>query len=502
MAEAVVRRGTLVRSAFVLRSDNMGRRVVSGASFQFLGIALRTLITLSSVAVLARLLSPADFGYLAMATVVTEFAALFNNFGFANVLIQKRAINRLHMDTVFWATASVGAVLGSGVFVASFFADWLFGNGQIGALLRVMCLTFLLGGLTSVPSVVLARLMHFRTQFLIEILGNAGGATVAIMFAFEGFGVWSLIAGALAGTLISACASFVAVPFMPRLRFDGSHLTSTWRTSGSYFGNGLLYYVHMNLDLMLIGRHLGATSLGYYQNARSLTDEIRGRIAIPLQRVLFPAFSAIQTDRDRFQDMVLRSGRLLAAIVIPIGFGVSATSKELVPVLYGDKWLVMIPIMGMFGISAALKAATAIASPVFYANDRVGLALRYNVIGTALMVAGVVVTLQHGINAVAAAVAVTSFYSLVPYRAGLMLIGINFRQMLQMLGLPALAAMLMWLAIAVVRPFSSGLLSHVSALLAFHVVAGALVYTVTLHLLSRQYFRDFKDLFRKLLRKS
>lgn len=498
----MARRGTLVQSSFVLRSDNLGHRVVSGAGFQFLGIALRTFITLGSVSILARVLSPADFGYVAMATVVTEFAALFNNFGFANVLIQRRAINRLHLDTVFWASAFLGAVLALAVFIASFFAVWLFSDPKIAGLLRVLSSTFLLGGLANVPSVVLIRLMRFRAQFMIRALSTAGAAVAAVAFALAGFGVWSLVLGPWFGTLIVVVASYVCVPYKPRMRFSASHLTSTWRTSGSYFGGGLLYYVNMNVDLLLIGRQLGATSLGFYQNARSLTDEIRGRIAMPLQAVLFPAFSTLQDDRTRFRELVFRSGRVLAAVVIPIGFGVSATASELVPVLYGEKWLSMIPVMTMFGISAAVKAGTAIASPVFNANDRVALSLKYNVLGTILMVSGVLLTLEHGVDAVATAVAVTSLYSLVTFRVGMKLVGMTWHQTLQMLVPPFAAATVMWLTIATVRVFSSALTSHAAFLLAIHVVIGALVYALTLHLLSRHYYQDFKELFRKLLRKS
>lgn len=95
------RRDTIVRRAFVLDSRQLGGRVVIGAGFKFAGIALRTLITFGSLAVLARLLEPADFGYVAMATVVTEFAALFSTFGMTNVLTQRQVINRLQIDTVF-----------------------------------------------------------------------------------------------------------------------------------------------------------------------------------------------------------------------------------------------------------------------------------------------------------------------------------------------------------------------------------------------------------------
>lgn len=489
---------TLVRSAFVLDTDRLNERVISGAGFQFLGIALRTLITIGSTAVLARLLQPADFGYLAMATVVTEFAALFSNFGFANVLIQRQRITRLQLETVFWASVALGALLAAAVFVASFFAGWLFDDPRVGELLRVLCLSFPVSGLAAYAWVVLARLMRFRTDFWIQITANATRAATAVALAYAGAGVWSLVAGALTGVAITVALSFVAVPFWPRLRMNRAFLASIWKTSGGYFGNGFLYYVAMNVDLVLIGRSLGAAPLGFYQNARSLTDEIRARIAMPIQHVLFPAFSALQQDLLRFQQLVMRSGRLLAAVVVPIGFGVSANATELVLVLYGEQWRAMIPVMAMFGLSAAMRASTAIASPLFNATNRVGLALKYNIAFTVLHVSGVALSMRHGIEAVATMVAVLTLFALLTFRVGIGLIGLNSRHMAQVLLPPALASGVMWLATAALHSVSSAWTQRPGLLLTLHVAAGAAVYLLTLHLLSRQYLRDMGELVGRL----
>lgn len=484
-------RRTLVQRSFTLRAHGMGQRVAAGAGFQFMGIGLRTVLTIGSTAILARLLTPTDFGYVAMATVVTELAALFGAFGFTNVLIQRRVINRLQLDTVFWATLAINTALAVAVFALSFAAGWLFSDAQVGPLLRVLCLSFIFSGLTAVPWVVLSRQMRFRTEFWINIASVAIRIAAAVACAMAGLGVWSLVIGGLVGTLAHAVLNFARVPYLPRWRFHWPLLTSTWRTSSSYFGNTALYYLNTNLDLLLIGRQLGAAPLGFYQNARSLTDEIRARIAMPIQHVLFPAFSALQADRERFQQLVLRAGRLLAAVVVPIGVGVSANAPELVLVLYGEKWRPMIPVMAMFGLAAALRASTAIGSPLFNANNRVGLAFRYNVIATVLLIGGVLVAMPYGIGAVAAAVAVTSLYSVVVLRAAFGLIGLGFRHVLAVLGAPAVASCAMWLFTLGLRQLHWHALP--GALLLVHVLAGATVYLVALHLLSRQYLQDFRQ---------
>lgn len=494
-------RRNLVRDAFSLRTHQLGRRVISGAGFQFLSIALRTIITIASTAILARLLMPSDFGHVSMATVVTELAALFANFGLTQILIQRKRITRLQMDTVFWASLALGTILALIVFGSSFFASLLFDDEKVGELLRVLCLTFVLGGLTAVPWVVQMRLMRFRTEFWIQITTVITRTFVAIACAYQGMGAWSLVAGALTGSLMGVILGFIVVPYRPRLRFHGTFLKATWRTSGSYFGGGMLFYANMNLDLILIGRQLGAESLGYYQNARSLTDEIRGRIAIPLQHVLFPAFSSVQNDQARMQEMLLRSGRILSAVVIPIGIGVAALAPEIVPVLFGEKWLPMIPILGMLGISAAVRASTAIASPVINAHNQVARALRYQIVSTALLVTGIIVALPYGLIAVAAAQAIVVFYSLVPFSFALRLVGLGLPAMWHILGPPAVASIAAAIAIAIVRPVASDWINHPGGLLMLHAALSAPLYLLILHLQSKQYFSDFRSLVALLTRR-
>jgi len=490
---------TLVQRAFRLNSTGLGGRVVRGAAYQFLGMAVRTGTTIGSLAILARLLEPADFGYVAMAAVITDFAALFASFGFANVLIQRTVLVRIHLDTIFWASAALGAVLSVAILVASFFAGLLYEEPLVGSLLRILGVTFFIGGLSTVPWAILSRLMFFRAQFWVQSLSKIGGAVFAVLLAWQDAGVWSLVWGGVVGQVLNVAISFAMVPYKPRWRFSGRYLRSIAATSGSYFGGGLIYYLQMNLDLLLVGRYLGAAPLGLYQNARSLTDEIRARIAIPLQHVLFPAFSSLQADPERFRSAVLRSARLLAAAVIPIGFGVSATAPELVRTLYGDQWLEMIPVMTMFGLTAACRASTAIAAPLFNAKDRVALGLRYGMVGTVLSFVALLLTVSRGIDVVAAGLALTSLYSLVVMHAAFRLIGMTLADLSRVLVVPVGSALVMWWAIAESRGFLLSL-SAGSPLLPFflEVALGSVVYSVCLAMVSQAYLGEVRSLLRGL----
>ncbi len=485
---------TIVQRSFSPLRGNLGHRVVGGAGFTMLGIVIRTLLTIGSMSILARLLTPADFGHVAMATVVMQLAGLFASFGFGSILIQRSRIGRIDLDTTFWASLGLGVLLSLAVFALSFFSGLFFAEPVSGDLLKVMCLAFLLEGVTVVPNSIMARMMMFREEFYVRLVTLLFSSGSAILFAWQGFGVWSLVLSALVGGVAQWLAFQWYVRYLPRLRFSLEFFRATWRINGSYFGNGLLFFLNMNADIALVGRMLGAVSLGYYQNARSLTDEIRARIAIPLQRVLFPAFSMLKEDPGRLQDAVMRSARLLALVVVPVGCGVAVVAEELVAVLYGDQWLPMIPILQVISIGSALRAATAISTSIFNSMNQVGLSFRLNLVATTMLLGALLIGSQWGLMGVAIGQLVAALFSVALLWMAFALIGLRMRHLLQVLGVPGLAAAVMY-----------GIVYHVRLSLPAHdlsvflqlpalVLTGAAAYALSVSLISRAHLRDLRDL--------
>ncbi len=466
-----------------------------------MGIGLRTAITIGSMAVLARLLTPADFGHIAMATVITELAAVFANFGFGAILVQRLRISRIQIDTMHWSALALGLILTTLVFALSFFAALFFEDEQVGPLLRVLCLAFILEELTMVPRSLLARRMQFKFDFYVQSGMLIARASVSILMALGGWGVWSLVGGALVGSLVQAIAYQALTRYWPRFKFSAVFLRSTWRTNGGYFGNGILFYINANLDFLLIGKTLGATLLGQYQNARSLTDEIRARMVQPVQRVLFPAFSAIQNDPARFQDGILRSGRLLALAFIPVGFGIAAVAPELVRVLYGAQWLPMIPVLQVISIATGLSAPTYIGSPIFNATNRVELSFKLYLISTIIAAVFMLVGSYWGLMGVSWSRLAIAAVGLVFFRIALGLVNMNVTHLWQIMGGPTIAAGLMWGLIGIVRhPLNDWTADQVIQL-PLLVGFGVIAYVAASLVLSRAHVRDAIDAASKLRRR-
>ncbi|MFZ4288417.1 lipopolysaccharide biosynthesis protein [Variovorax sp. HJSM1_2] len=487
------RRASLVRRAFFPSSNNLSQRVVHGAAFTFLGIAIRSGVTIGSMAVLARLLTPADFGHIAMATLVTELAALFSNFGFGSILIQRARLSRLQIDTMFWAALLLGVMLSVVVFGLSFVSQLVFDNALVGELLRALCIVFIFEELTVVPRSLLARLMLFRADFAVQAIMILLRAGVSVLFAMQGAGVWSLVAGSIAGAVAQSVLYLIVGGYWPRLRFNAAFLRETWHTNSSYFGNGLLFYLNSNLDLMLIGRALGASSLGIYQNARSLTQEINTRMAQPLQRVLFPAFAQVQNEPERFRDGIARSGRLLTFALAPVGFGLAAVADEIVPLLYGDQWIEMVPVLQVFALGAGLTIAASINASIFNAKNRVGLAFKLYLANVAINVILIVVASRWGMMGIAYAKLALGLIGLVILRVAMGLVQMDSRDLWRMVAPPCAAAALMLAGITLVRPLVYQVLDPTALRLAALVIFGMLSYGVFVLLGARTHVNDARD---------
>jgi len=477
------RTGTLQRS-YSPPDHALAQRVSSSAAVSLLGVALRAVITIGSTAVLARLLAPADFGLLTMASLVTEFAALFSSFGIGAILIQSRRTFRLQYDTAFWFAVGLGVVLMAAVWVFSTVAGLFFDDPRVPGIVRVLSLLFLLEELTVVHAAVLNRLLKFKLEVAIQTGVLVLRVACTIFFAWLGWGVWALVMGTVVMAVARMVALWLAVPYRPRLRFHFPLLRQRLKTGFSFLGIAVVGYLNSNLDYLIVGRRFGATDLGYYQAAYSLADELRNRLSMPLQRVLFPAYSLVQDALPRFQNGVLTGLRLLAATVMPLGAGMAATAPEIVRLLYGERWLAVVPLLQILAMNGALRAVFSMCGAIFYARDRASLALLLTVATLPFVVVGLWIGVHWGPAGVAwamlALVSVSAFNASIAMRQ----IGLGPWHLLRAIG-PALvaagamAAAVLWLATALPAQWGPALR------LAAMVPAGAVAYAVVLALVSR-----------------
>lgn len=356
--------------------------------------------------VLARLLAPAEFGLLAMATAITTVGSLFSTMGASPVIVQRRELSEsllrslalLGMLTGFFLSAVMG--LGAWAF-AGFFHE-----PRLAGILTALGATFALGGVSLVPDALLQRALRFDRLVTIDLLQVVAGSAISIVLALAGWGAWGLVVGNLAGTALRSAALVILSPWRIRFGFDGSAVRGVVGYSGSVLGFNLVQYWARYTDRLLVGRILGAASLGFYDYAFRFYMYPLEVVTHVLIRVLLPAFSKLQHDLEQLGRAYLRANGAIAFICFPMMAGLAVVADPFVPVVLGEQWQPIVPLIRILAPVALLSALGVSTGQIFLACGRADLRFAWCLVYTALIIAAVVVGVQWGIHGVAVALAI------------------------------------------------------------------------------------------------
>jgi O-antigen/teichoic acid export membrane protein len=389
--------------------------VIRGLLWQFLGRGTLQLSQMVVVVLLARLLTPREYGIAGMVLVITSFEPLVAGTGLAAALVQRPVITELDKSTVFWTNAAIGLLASViGVAVSPLVADF-YGNAEVAPLFAAVSVVFFVSSLSSVQANLLIREMNFRSLELRTMAATVIGAVVAIGLAAAGDGAWALIAQQLALYTVSLMLLTGFSRWRPRLMFSRESLRELRSFGGHTSGGILMNQLTYNTDNVLIGRVLGASALGLYTFGYSLIMLPVTRISSPVVAVLYPVFSRIQDDRRRLASLWLRSLRLMTAITLPAMLGLIVVTPEAIDVVFGRRWHAATPvvqILATVGIAITIQNLNGI---VLQAQGRTRLVFRYSCVlfGGALI--AFIVGLQWGIVGVAACFAAVNVFVQPPY---------------------------------------------------------------------------------------
>ncbi|HWH96193.1 MAG TPA: MOP flippase family protein [Baekduia sp.] len=334
-------------------------QVLSGVLWKVFSQAFRQGSRLIVALILARLLTPEQFGVSAEVLVISSLVIVFADLAFGAALIQRKEISDLDKSTAFWACMAFGVFFTAlGFACAGPLADF-YNEPQVEPLFRVMSFIFLTTSLSTVQESLLNRELSFKVLETRMMIATVGGAGVGIASAALGGGSWAIILQALSLSIFSTLMLWVMSPWRPSLRFSWASLASMASFSTYIFGHRLLYYLHRNTDNLLIGRFVGAAPLGAYAIAYNVILVPFSRLAVPIQDVVFPAFSRIQGDRERIADGWIRITRMVAAVTVPSLVGLAIVAEDFVNLLLGSKWheaTTVIQVLAWVGILQSLQS--------------------------------------------------------------------------------------------------------------------------------------------------
>ena len=382
---------------------NLRHRSVRGGFTTIFGQGMRFALQLISTAILARLLTPDEFGLVAMVTAVTGFVVLFKDLGLSMATVQREKITQGQVSALFWVNVLLSLVLAVLVAaVAPLFAG-LYDDPRVTQLMRVLGSLLLLGGLATQHIALLRRQMRFTSVATLEVLAMAVGVFTAVTMAILGFGYWAL-AGLHGGTaLATVLISWILCRWIPgRPQFDSS-TREMLAFGGHLTASSVLQYANRNADNVLIGWRWGSESLGPYVKAYSLLLLPVTQLVGPFTKVVVPGLSRLQNDVRRFRSYYFETVRLLTVIGMPVVAFSAFAADLLINLILGDQWDAAVPIFRYLAVAGFVSTFYPATSWIYIALGRAERQLQWTIMNSALTLTAIVVGLPYGPEGVAIA---------------------------------------------------------------------------------------------------
>lgn len=388
-----------------LQADLKGRSVRGGVMSV---VAQGSQFVLQSVAtvVLARLLTPVDFGLVAMVTAVTAIAAGFADLGLSEATIQRKDISHNQVSTLFWINFGMGLLLTLLTAAMAPVLAWFYKEPKLVGITLVVSLSFLIGGLRSQHTALLKRQMRFSALAIRDVTSYAVAVPVAIIMARHGAGYWAIVALPLALNLTQMVMSWVMVAWRPGLPRRDAEIRSMVNFGGNVAASYVIFNWVCSADNVLIGWYWGAGPLGLYSRAYNLLALAVAQITIPAASVAIPTFSRIQGDPELFARYYLRIMNLIMWIIAPLfGFLFVAATPVIVLTL-GDKWREAAPVFQILAISALGQVLLQSTLWLFVSRGQSSRLLKLLLVISPIIVGSFAIGLSFGIKWVALSLSV------------------------------------------------------------------------------------------------
>jgi len=384
------------------------QQVLSGVKWVALANILGQVMSLISMVILARLLTPDDFGVFAILMIFVGFLSMFVGMGSSAAIVHIDNPSEKLLSSIFYFNVFSGTLFCIILIVLSGPISVFFENPEIEELLRWLSLTFVIGSFTGVQGALFTKKLDFKTSTIIEFIATFVSLSIGIIAAMKGLGVYSLIIRTMAGSILSAILTWNISQWKPKLVFSIEELKKVFHFTTNLTGFTFINYFSRNVDNFLIGKFLGASSLGVYNIAYNIMLYPLQNISNVLTRVLFPAFSQMKDDNEKFKKGYLRVIFFIALVSFPLMTGLMATSDIFVSVVFGEKWHNLATLLLILAPVGMMQAIRRTLGSIFMAKGNVKTMFRIGSINAAIIVISFIMGIPFGTEGVALSYAIAN----------------------------------------------------------------------------------------------
>lgn len=436
---------------------------------------LRQGISIGTTVVLARFLATDDYGVFAMTLFVNEVAQLLVNFGIGAAIIQRKDVDQTLLSTCFWANLAISAVVALGVVLVSPAAALHFKQPLVQQLLLASALNICVGGLMVVPQALLSRRLAFDQIALSGTVASLCGAGAALALALSGAGVWALVFQPLIGTVVNLALLARKARWLPNLRFQLDSLRGIARFSVNLLIDSVVSHLTRNLHQLIVAPIAGAAAMGLLAMASMVAWLPVAQFTQVAVRAIYPVFSKLQDEGDRFFSALLKTASMVAALTFPLLVGLAVLAVDVVPLLLGAQWVDAAPLVSVLCGLCLVQSVAGLAGGAMLAQGRAKVSMLVSLVGFVGVGASLWLARNSGIFWVTVVIACTqSAMSLLMLHLVLNRVEGGWPAMLRAMVRPGAAAFVMGLAIWTMQPLLA-LYSPILRLAAL-ILLGAGVY--------------------------
>jgi len=455
------------------------------------------LITWGVTIYVMRLLSPSDYGLMAMASVLLAFLSMFSEVGLGAALVQQKDVSTTKMRQVFGIVLFVNILI---FLILNLIAPWVgtfYAQPKLVDIVRILSIQFLLIPFCVFPEVLLQRQLEFKKRSLIDLGGAVLSSTATLFLALMDNGVWSLVFGNLIGQAGKLVALNVIAPFRELPSFSIKGMRDVLIFGRTVTASRFLWFFFTQADTVIIGRVLGETVLGMYAVAMHLATLPAQRVSAILNQVAFPVISRFQHDRDLIAFQLLKAFNLISFVAFPVLWGISSIAPELVVTVLGEKWVDAIVPLQILALVMPFRTLVGFMPTITDALGRPEVGLQNVLLGFLLMPPAFYIGAHWGITGVS--LAWVCIYPIVLYinsKRMLNVIGLSVWAVMKKLSAPIMCAGGMYMTVAVTR-MAMEMHVHTTTMLVTEIVLGGISYLLLSFAVNRHTLNEIMLMFGK-----
>jgi len=389
-------------------------KTIIGFKWNLAGQVAMYLITLGGTIAMSRLLNPSEFGLFGMLTVLSSLASLVVGLGFAHAIVQSQSLKQNDLSSIFWLNLLLGFVVAAVFFFSAEAIASFYSQPELKEITQIFSGIFLIYGCSAVPLGLLSKRIEFKYLVVSQLLAAIISYTSGLFMAYEGFGVWSLVALSMSNHFVYVALNIYFSRWIPSLKFKWSAVLKIARFSRNFLPSQLLDFFALNIDMLLIGKYFGKQELGYYGRASALVQLPINSLGVIFNKTTFSLFAELQSHKEALVKSYLRSVKMLTMVLMPILILTALLSEKIILFLFGERWVAMSDLVAILSISAAISSYNSFNDGVIVSQGRTDLLLRINIAEKIVLMISVVIGLQYGLIGAAIAKVISSVIMFIP----------------------------------------------------------------------------------------